>query len=73
MEMTREQFIELFDLKETDEEIDVELVLADRMHEEGMSWFEIAKLTVATVYDLLTSYQNKLTKVEGFGSPLEVV
>lgn len=49
MEMTREIFKELFNLSEGDDGLDY----ADEQHENGMTWFEIAKSTIATMYMLL--------------------
>lgn len=49
MEMTREQFKELFNLNDDDNGMEY----ADEQHEEGMSWFEIAKISIATMSFLL--------------------
>lgn len=47
--MTREDFMELFDLTEGDDGLDY----ADEQHENGETWFEIAKATIATMNMLL--------------------
>ena len=49
MEMNRKQFMELMGLNEGDDGLDY----ADEMHEEGMSWWEIAKESIATMGMLL--------------------
>ena len=50
MTITREQFMELMGLKEFDNGMDV----ADEMHEDGMSWWDIAKANISTMNFILT-------------------
>lgn len=47
--MTREDFMELMGLNEGDEGMEY----ADEQHENGETWFEIAKSTIATMNMLL--------------------
>lgn len=49
MDMTREQFMELFDLHEGDDGMEY----ADEQHENGETWFEIAKANIFTMNMLL--------------------
>lgn len=49
MEMTREQFKELFGLKEEDAGMEY----ADELHEDGECWWDIARGNIATMNMLL--------------------
>ena len=49
MELTREQFKMLFSLEEGDDGLEY----ADELHEEGKSWFEIARDSISTMNFLI--------------------
>ena len=51
MEMTREQFMELFGLEESDAGMEY----VEEQHEAGESWWEIAKGSIATMDMLIRS------------------
>lgn len=50
MNMTREDFMELMSLNEGDDAMEY----ADEQHENGETWFEIAKANIATMNMLLS-------------------
>ena len=49
MELTREQFKLLFSMEEGDDGLEY----ADELHEEGKTWFEIARDSITTMNGLL--------------------